>query len=181
MNSSGGEGASRIHTERAVAGLIVRLQEAHEGARRQLRTRLAARPVAPVARPLTLICEALGQATAEMPDRLRYVVGIVAVVLAGSDNVRRVMDIVIPLRGRKSWSVATIADKVARLVAVVLENEVHVAVATRARTDGGGDLAHDVRPRIIDDGMHRVEAQAVEAVLIEPEQRVLDEEVADDP
>src|SRR5205807_8048237 len=46
-------------------------------------------------------------------------------------------------------------------ICVVLEHEVLV------RRDGGADLIEDVARRTIDDGVHRVETQAVEAVFLD--------------
>jgi hypothetical protein len=53
---------------------------------------------------------------------------------------------------------------------------VHVAVRI-ARADRGGDVFEDVARRWVDDGVHGVEAQAVEVILLEPVERVVDEKL----
>src|SRR5262249_27626116 len=66
---------------RAVADLVVVLQEIDEAARRQVRARLAARRVAE-GRDLTLVGKALGERAREMPRGRAGVRGVVAVGLA---------------------------------------------------------------------------------------------------
>src|SRR5262245_62196523 len=89
----------------------------------------------------------------------------------------RMMKIVVPLR------VVAIAAtpgtvEVASLVVVVFENEMHVALAPRPRAHVGGKLGENVGRGVVGNGMHRVEPQPVEVVLLEPVERVVGEVVA---
>ena len=151
--------------ERPIADLVMVLQEVHEAGERQVRARLAAPPAAE-GRDLALVGEAFGEAPRQVLRRRIGVGDVVAVGLAGREHVVRVVRVVVPLRG-----VAPGADQ-ARLVRVVLEHEV------LARGHGGADLLQDVARRLVDDGVHRVEAKPVEAVLLEPVERVVHEVLA---
>ena len=63
-------------------------------------------------------------------------------------------------------------------VVVVFEHQMHRALATRSGVCRRGDLLQDVGPRIVADRIHRVVAQTVEAVFLEPVERIVDKEVA---
>jgi len=83
--------------------------------------------------------------------------------------VQRVVEVVVPLRIE-----ATRAEQV-RLVGLVFQDEMHLAVGDRhAYVAGEGG-----QPIGMADRVHRVQAQAVEAVFLQPVQRVVQEEVAD--
>ncbi len=84
--------------EGAVADLVVRLQEGNEGSERQVRGRLAARLAVAKAGRLALVDEAFGQRAPEARHRRIGIVGVVAVDLAGDQHVRRMVDVVVPLR-----------------------------------------------------------------------------------
>jgi hypothetical protein len=161
--------------ERAVADLVMVLQEGDEGRGRQVRRRLPANLPAAVRARIALVGEALGEAAREHPRGALRVVGVVAVALAGDEHVRRVVPVVVPLRGRVRGAGAI---EEMRRVAVVLEHEVDVAVVARARGDGARDLGHDVRRGIVGDGVDRIHAQPVEVELLDPVERVVDEEGA---
>ena len=119
MNSIGTAGASSTHAisarsasrsasarealaERAVADLVVRLQAVDERQRRQRVARLAARRAVAVRRRLALESEAFGERAPEQPQRPVGVVGVVAVAFAGDEHMRRVVQVVVPLRRRSS-------------------------------------------------------------------------------
>jgi hypothetical protein len=87
------------------------------------------------------------------------------------------MGVVVPLRGRDEGRARRVADEVARFVAVVLEHEVHVSLAPRAVAYRACELGQDPGPRVVGDRVHRVEAQAVEVILLEPVEGVVDEEI----
>ena len=76
------------------------------------------------------------------------------------------MEIVVPLR------VVLALGEAVGVVALVLQDQVDVAAVT-PRADLGG---HRVEEGVVLDRVHRVEAQAVEAVLLQPHQRVVDED-----
>jgi hypothetical protein len=65
-----------------------------------------------------------------------------------------------------------------RVVALVLEDHVHVPLAPGAVGDRLRDLAHDVRLAVVGDGVHGIQAQAVEVEFLDPVERVVNEEVA---
>ena len=161
--------------ERAIADLIVVLEEAHEGGGRQVRGGLAA-GAAPVPGPLALEREALGEASAEMRQR-RLVVAVVAAALAGQEHVQRVVHVVVPL-GLVERAPAVRPSEVARLVGAVLQHQVHAALAGGPVGHRAGQLLQEVTGRLVHDRVDRVEAQAVEVVLLDPVERVVDHERA---
>ena len=73
-----------------------------------------------------------------------------------------------------------VARQVARLVLVVLQDEMDQAFAAGAGTHGRAQRLDDVGLRVVADGVDGVEAQAVEMELLQPVERVVDEEVAHD-
>ena len=85
----------------AIAGLVVILQEIDEGGERQIRARLAALAAVAKGRCLALIDVAFGQGAGQLDDGMDGVVGVVAVGLAGGDDVGRVMEVVVPFAGVK--------------------------------------------------------------------------------
>ena len=88
------------------------------------------------------------------------------------------MDVVIPLRGGVERPAGGIAREVVRLVAVVLEHEVHAAVAARSSAQRRCDLADHIGPARVAKGVHRVEPQPVEAIFRRPVERVVHEIIA---
>ena len=122
--------------ERAVADLVVVLQEEHEGGGREVIARRAARLAVAIGRALALIGEALGQAAGQHVGRRHGIVGIVAVALAGQQDMQDVVRIVVPLR-------VEVAAQMRCDIAVVLEHEMDMA----AGFDGGAHLGrHLVEP-----------------------------------
>jgi hypothetical protein len=98
------------------------------------------------------------------------------------------MHIVIPLGGGVQRPPPRIACEVAGVVAVVLQNEVYLPVPARSWAPpylAGpsvaqrlGELANDVRPARVAKGVHGIEPQSIEAILLRPIERVVHEEVA---
>ena len=140
--------------------------------------RLSTRSAATVARRFALVAESFGETTAEIPQRAVGVVGVVTVDLPGGDDMRGVVGVIVPLRRRVQRTVTRIAPQIPRLVVVVFENDVGVPNAPRSFAHPRGELGDKVGRRIVDDAIHGVEAQAVEPVLLQPVQRVVDEKVA---
>ena len=83
--------------QRAVADLVVVLQEIDEGRGRQRRTRLAAVLAPPVRRRLALIGKPFGERPREMLRRVA-IVAVIARGLAGQQHMEGVMIVVVPLR-----------------------------------------------------------------------------------
>ena len=75
---------------------------------------------------------------------------------------------------------ALVALKVTRLVVVVFEDEVDVAIRLDGTPDGIGQFSEDVRCGVVDDRVNRVQTQSVEMVFGQPVESVVDEEVPDD-
>ena len=116
---------------------------------------------------LALIDEAVGEAARQLPGRLIGIVEVVAAILAGQQHVEHIVPVVVPLR------IDVLAEM--RRIVVVLEHQMHVPSRLDGGTHRGGHLVH---PVLIQDGMHRIEAQSVEAVLHQPVEHVVGEEGA---
>ncbi|VWC50302.1 hypothetical protein BLA6863_07811 [Burkholderia lata] len=155
--------------ERAVADLVVVLQECDERGRRQVRARFAARGAVVQRRRFALVREAFAERAREMAQRRVGVRAVVAVALAGQQHVRAVVEVVVPLR------VETTGSEQAGRIALVLEHEVHMARVARVRAHAAREFA---QPRVVVDRVRGIDAQPVETEFVEPVQRVLDEERA---
>ena len=171
----GGEPVDAL-AERAVADLIVVLEERDERGQRKVGAGLPARR-APIRRVLALKAESLGEAARQHADGV-LIVDVVAAPVARDGHVQRVVDVVVPLGGVEAAAVW--AAEVARLVPVVLQDEVHVAIAPRSLQDRAADLVQHVNGRIVVDLVGGVEPEAVQVVLLDPVERVVAEERADD-
>src|ERR1700719_2017555 len=57
----------------------------------------------------------------------------------------------------------------------------NVTLSTEPCANSFRQLGENVRPRIISNSVHRVETQSIEVVLLEPVQRVVNEEIAHCP
>src|SRR6185312_4065154 len=55
---------------------------------------------------------------------------------------------------------------------------IHGPLPARTAARGAGDLGEDVRLARVEDGVHRVESEAVEMIFLQPVERVVDEKVA---
>ena len=80
---------------------------------------------------------------------------------------QHVVAIIVPLR------VDVLAE--VRGIVVVLQHQMHVPPRLHGGAHRGGHLVH---PVLIQDGMHRVETQPVEAVLHQPVEHIVGEEAA---
>jgi hypothetical protein len=109
--------------------------------------------------------------------RLFAVVVVVALGLARQCHVHDVVEVVVPL------GVVAAGPRLGRqprvVVVLVLQHQVHMT-AVRGLAHDAGDLFQDMRAAAVHDGVHRVQPQAVDAELLHPVQRVVDEEVAHD-
>src|SRR5687767_5030439 len=89
------------------------------------------------------------------------------------------MEVVIPLSGVRDWATGSVPREQCRIVAVVLEHEVQGAAGRHGVYDGG-ELAQEARVRVVDDRVDGIESQPVEVILLEPVERVVDEELPHD-
>ncbi len=130
-----GQGREPV-AERAIADLVVVLQADHEGRRRQMSTRLAAR-LAVMRRHFPLIGKALGHATGEQSRRVLEIL-VVAFVFAGQQHVQAMMYVVGPLRVELS------GGEVGSLVALMLQDEMHVPAGLDGAADRRRHLVEEV-------------------------------------
>jgi len=161
--------------KRTITDLIVVLQEVDEGRRRQLAARLAARLLAPEFRDLALIDEAGGERARKIHAR-RLVIAVIAGMLAGQHHVPDVMIIVVPLATIFAVRRVLRSIEQAGAIVAVLQHEVDVASRGLGELAGGNAevLQHGLLARDSHDVVGGVEPEAVEAVVAEPGQRVLD-------
>jgi hypothetical protein len=158
--------AGQALAQGAVADLVVVLQEQHERCGRQV-------PLgSPRGVPWRLAwpwnTKPFGQAACQLVDRPLLVVGVVAFGFAGQQHVQGVVAVVVPL------GVEALLQQ-RGLVVLVFQHQPDLP----ARRDR---CAHALRQfdeevRLVD-GVHRIQAQAVAAVVAQPHQRVLDEVLA---
>src|SRR6185437_3844763 len=138
--------------------------------------RLAAR-MAFVSGLLALITEPRCQATAKHRMRIVNIVFVVAVPLAGDQGVQAMMDVIIPLR--VALLPGPFRPEEPGLVGAVLEHQVDVAPRAGSAANSARDLDHQVSLAIVLDGVHGIESQAVQVILLQPVESVVDEEIAD--
>ena len=84
---------------------------------------------------------------------------------------RQWCDIVVPLRIESI--VGAGRPEKASVVGSIFQHEKEVALAPRSGVGGARDFRQDVRLAVIDDGVDRIEPQAVEVIFLEPVQRVV--------
>ena len=105
-------------------------------------------------------------------------VGVVAVRLAGQRHVQRVVHVVVPLGRHPATALGRGGDHHG-VVEVALGDEVErSAELGRQRGHLVGQLGEEVRPGVVVERVHGVEAQRVDVEVAEPAQRVVDEEAA---
>ena len=136
---------------------------------------LAARRVA-VRHQFALEGKALRQCPAEAVGAAD-VVGVVAFRFPAGGNVQHVMHVVVPLSVVQRAVAACPALQPSRLVVLVLKYQMRTARQRRA-AHPLRQLLQDVHRAVIHDGVHRVEAQAVQVKLLEPVEGVMNEEFA---
>jgi hypothetical protein len=70
------------------------------------------------------------------------------------------------------------SPEIARLVGIVFQDQVDVTLWPNRGADALGQLDQDMRAGVVYDGMHCIEAQAIEVILFQPVERVMDEKLA---
>ncbi len=150
-----------------VADLVMVLQKQHKGAGRQVPAGFAAGLAMAVG--MALEGETLAQAAGQLLSGLLGEVGVVGVGFAGQQHMQGVVAVVVPL------CVEALLQQ-AGLIELVLQVEPHMAIGWHCLADPLRQLPQEIR---IVDGVHRVQAQAVETVLQQPHQGVVDKELAD--
>ncbi len=104
-----------------------------------------------------LVVPAFGQAARQDGGGLLAVVAVVALPLAGQQMVQDVVQIVVPLR-------VVAGFQQAGAIGVVLDHEVHAA----ARQPLAQPARQGAQPVLVEDGVHGVQAQAVDAEFVQP-------------
>ena len=164
LNSFGCGDLRQPLAQRTIADLIVVLQEVDKGQRREVARRLAARLSAAIGGRLALIDETLGQRAPQPLDGRIGEVGIVAVPLAGEQDVHGVMQVVVPLRVEQPPAQFGSVPQEGRTVVIVLEHKMDVAA------DGGphgtGELDQKMGLARIHDRVHGIEAEPVKPKLL---------------
>src|SRR5215472_2298207 len=92
---------------------------------------------------------------------------------------RCVMNIVVPLGRASASPVVGLRAEVMSGVVVVLQYNVDETILPSCLPNAFRELGHEVRAGIIADGVHGVDTQSVNAVLLDPIERVVNEVVAD--
>jgi hypothetical protein len=176
MSRARGRQGAQPLPESPVAHLVVGLELVEEGPQRQAGAGLAPGGAAPEGGGLSLEGEALGQTAAQVSHGIVGIVRIVAALLPGGEQVHGVVEIIVPLGGagpRRSQA--------AGLVAVVLQHQVDLPPPPRPVAHRRRQFLQEVRPAVVQDGVDRVQAQTVQMELLQPVERVVDEEVPHGP
>lgn len=150
----------------AVADLVMVLQEQHESAGWQVRAGLAAGRAMAVG--LALEHETFGKAAGQLVDGALLVVGVVAFGFAGQQHMQGIVAVVVPL------GIEALLQQEG-LVVFVLQYQPYVAARFHRSAYPLRQLDQKVG---LVDGVHGIQAQAVKAVVAQPHQGVLDEELA---
>ncbi len=165
--------------ERAVADLVMVLQEIDKGGRGEFAAGFPAQSPATMRRSFALIDKARPQCARDIVKRGALVVAVIAVGFGGQQHMPGVMIVVVPLRAVFAARRVLHGIQCARAVVVVLEHEMDVAAGLR------GKLAHcdaEIMQHrdfaLLGDGVHCVQAQPVEAIFAQPIQHILDREGA---
>ena len=87
------------------------------------------------------------------------------------------MDIVVPLRRIVKRLAVGATGEPSGLVLLILQDKMHMAVA-RLGAHAFGQLIQHMLRAVVDDRMHGVEPQPVQMELLDPIERVLDDELA---
>src|ERR1035441_1722772 len=163
-----------------VSDLVMILKERDKCSRRQALGGFTARFAIPVEGNLALVRESVGKTTAQLIDWTLRIVRIITVPFTSDQHVQRVVDVVVPLGGVRLRLAALGPLKVTRLVVVVFQDKVDVAIRLDGAADGIGQFCEDVGCGVVDDRVNRVQTQSVELVFGQPVERVVDEEVPHD-
>src|ERR1700733_4378914 len=167
--------------ESPIANLIVILQERDKRRWRQASGRLTTFFATTIERGFALIGKSLNQATAQPIERAIDIVGIVTVLFAGYDHMQSVVDVIIPLRVVCARLAPLRPTKITRLVAIILEDQMNLSKWPDGAANRFGQFRENVRSGVVQDGVHRVQAQTIEMILGQPIQGVVDEEIPDRP
>ncbi|MCY1420294.1 hypothetical protein D9M71_359090 [compost metagenome] len=171
----GGRGAQGLRraqlaqalTQGAVADLVMVLQKQNERRRRQVRAGFSSWHAPGVGLPL--VDEALAQAACQLLDGAVLEVLVVTLALTGQEYVQDIVAIVVPL------PVESLFQQVC-LIVFVLQDQPDLSI----RFDSLTYPVCQVRAKgRVGNGVHGVQAQAVEPIVQQPHQGIVDKEVSD--
>ncbi|SPT37178.1 Uncharacterised protein [Achromobacter denitrificans] len=145
-----------------VAGLVMVLQEQHEGRGRQVAAGFTTRRALPVRRRLALIQPSFAQAARQRLGGLFRIVGVVAAGFPGQQVMQHMVRVVVPLR-------VVAFRQQAGAVVVVFQHQVQVALRRHLATDEARQFHQPVG---VGNGVYRVQPQAVKAVFRQPVQGI---------
>ena len=158
-----------------VAHLVVVLDEGNEGGWREVHARHASRAAAK-GHQLALKREALRESAAQLPG-IALVVGVIALRLAARRRMQHVVDVVVPLCGVPARLAVFAADQAPRLVLFILQNKMDMPAGC-CHAYPLGKFLQQVLRAVVEDGVHRIQPQAVEVELRDPVEGVVDHEFA---
>ena len=167
-------------TQGPVADLIVVLEKVDEGERRQSARWLTTNSTVSMSRGLALIGEARAERTRDVPARIWGVILIIAPLLARQQAMPSMVIVVVPLG--TVFSVRNIGQRIEQTCAVVVVLQDQMDQSSRCRRELSDRVAELMKERELlrfEQGMHRVEAKTVEAIMFKPMQCIADGEGAD--
>src|ERR1019366_1756626 len=144
------------------------LKEGNKCSRRQAIGGFTTCYAIPVEGNLALVRESVGQATAQLIDWTLRIVRIIPVPFTRDQHMQRVMEVVVPLGSIRLRLAALGTLEVTRLVVVVFQDEVDMAIRFDGIPDGIGQFSEDVGCGVVDDRVNRVQTQSVEMVFGQP-------------
>src|SRR5437773_1196666 len=92
-----------------------------------------------------------------------------------------VVDVVIPLGIVQARWFARLAAQIMRGVVVVFQYQVNVAFVTERFPDGLGQLTQNIGIGIVENSVHGVKSQTIDAIFVKPIERIVNEVVAHGP
>jgi hypothetical protein len=120
-----------------------------------------------VAGGVALVDEPFAQAARQFGRWLLGKVTVIGVGFAGQQDVQDVVEVIVPLR-------VEVVPEQAGLVEFVFQHQPHMPAGVDLLTYPVSQFLQETG---VVDGVHRVQAQAVEAVLQQPHQRVIEKEI----
>src|SRR5205814_8189716 len=99
-------------------------------------------------REVALITESFGEASAEMPRRIAGIIGVVAVGFSGRQNMKRVMDVVIPLRVVFVLLLVGVTEVMSGIVEV-FKHQVNFSVMCESVANVDGKPGENIGPGIM--------------------------------
>src|SRR5205814_10499659 len=105
-------------------------------------------------REVALITESFGEASAEMPRRIAGIIGVVAVGFSSRQNMKRVMDVVIPLRVVFVLLLVGTAAEVMSGIVDAFKHQVNLPYMCECVANCARELSENIGPPIINNGLN---------------------------